>query len=352
MFYAEASEKDAERVRRNLSRLDALDKHNMVQHSDSYVYFPVNISDARIKKLIEKSGVRLVNKAAIAKEPRRTYYDLLDGKLTATELNALTRGFDLFGDIALIDVPPGLNGREAIVARAILQANHRISTVLAKAGPISGVFRTRKMRFISGKRRFIALHRENGCTFRFDVRKVFFSTRFAFERARVTSLVGGRERVMVMFAGAGPFAIEIAKVHKKSRVVAIELNKFGYEYMKGNILLNKTPNVIPVLGDVRDKAKDFKGFADRIIMPMPKSSETFLDEALLVAKKRAVVHIYTFAPTANQFGPIKAAIREHAARNGYKVRFLSGRTVRPYSAVEAEIVLDYEILKGRKPKRA
>ncbi len=351
MLYAKASAKDAERVKRNLSRLDVLDRNNIVQHSGSYVYFPVIIKDARIKKLIEGRAVSLVNRGKSKADQRQTHHEILRGSLTEKELGALTRGFDLFGDIALIDVPQELKDKEALVGKAVLQANPRIKTVLAKAGPISGIFRTRKMRFVSGKKNFVALHKENGCVFKFDVRKVFFSSRFAFERTRISNMVGDKERVMVMFAGVGPFAIEIAKAHKKSKVVAIELNKRGYDYMKENIILNKTDNVAPVLGDVRREAENFRGFADRIIMPMPKSSEKFLDEALAVAGKKAVVHLYTFAPAADLFGQAKAAIKSHAAKNCYAARFIGGRIVRPYSATEAEVVIDYVILKSGKPKR-
>ena len=345
MLYAKSLSRDAERIKRYLSRMDVIDNHNDVLHSGSYVYFPVNISDARIKKLIEKSGTGIVKLDRPANRKPSNYQELLKEKLGVAEMKELTVGFDLFGSIALIDVPSGLEKKEGIIAHAIMMANPRIKTVLAKAGPISGVFRTRKMRFVAGEKNFIALHKENGCMFRFDVRKVFFSGRFAFERTRITQLVSPRERVMVMFAGVGPFAIEIAKAQKKSKVVAIELNRYGYKYMLDNIKLNKTDNVTPVLGDVRTAVNHFKGFADRIIMPMPKSSDTFLDEALLAARKKAIVHIYTFAQVENQFERIKSEIVQHAKANGYKVRFISGRVVRPYSAKEAEVVLDYAIIK-------
>ena len=345
MIYAKAPTRNAEQVKQALARLKLLDTHRYVQHSPSYVYFPVNISDAKVKKLIESCGAERVMRKEATGSGKMALRSMPKPKLTSNELKSLEKGFDLFGDIALIEAPRGSKDKEKTIANAILKANPRIKTVLAKAGPISGIYRTRKLRFVAGHKNFVALHKENGCIFKVDLRKVFFSSRFAFERNRIVSLVSERERVMVMFAGVGPFAIEIAKAHKKTKVVGIELNRRGYEYMVENIKLNKTENVLPVLGDVRVAAKDFHGFADRIIMPMPKTSYKFLDEAFAVARKNAFVNIYSFSTIENQFNSIKDEIREHAKEHGYKVKFIFGRVVRPYSAKEAEVVLDYKITK-------
>ncbi|MGH2639847.1 MAG: methyltransferase, partial [Rhabdochlamydiaceae bacterium] len=163
--------------------------------------------------------------------------------------------------------------------------------------------------------------------------------------SRITPLVKDREDVMVMFAGVGPFAIEIAKAHPKTDVVAIELNKNAYKYMLENIKLNKVPNVRAVNGNVKTVSKRFDGFADRIVMPTPTSSLMFLDQAVKVAKKRCIVHIYAFGSSESAYDDVYGRIKEHAKENGYRIRLLLKRAVRPYSAKEVEIVLDYLIRK-------
>lgn len=255
----------------------------------------------------------------------------------------MARGYDLLGNIAIIEEES--RAKERARARELLATHRQVSTVLAKAGAVTGIYRIRKVRYVAGERNYTADYRENNCLFRFDVRKTFFSNRLSFERTRILGLVKPMERVMVLFAGVGPFAIEIAKSHPKTTVRCIELNRNAYNYLLDNVRLNKVHNVTAQCGSVKRLSGDNEGFADRVVMPMPKTSLSFLDDALRVSKKKSVVHIYTFGPAESVVGDTKMAIREHAKRNGYKVRFLLDRVVRPYSARETEIVLDYAIIR-------
>jgi tRNA G37 N-methylase Trm5 len=105
-----------------------------------------------------------------------------------------------------------------------------------------------------------------------------------------------------------------------------------------------------VKGDVKKKCRPYTGFADRIIMPLPWSSLDFLDEALLVAKRRAVVHIYLFGKTDSVLSEAWKKIREHAKRNLYTAKKTGTRIVRTYSPTESEIVIDYTISKNKKAR--
>jgi tRNA G37 N-methylase Trm5 len=64
---------------------------------------------------------------------------------------------------------------------------------------------------------------------------------------------------MVMFAGVGPYAIQIAKKQPKVKeVIAIEINPVAVKYAKENVVLNKVQDKVKVIeGDVREKCKDF-----------------------------------------------------------------------------------------------
>lgn len=340
MEFVKAERKRAEKARMLIMRLNLLDSSRSVQHSRSYVYFPIHsIRGAKAKKPFDGLGLSIVSRTNKKKVEGDSYKKQLDSVLTKSERSQLARGYDQLGGIVVIEFD-GSKSKEREIAQILLDSNSSIKTVLAKAGAVSGKYRVRKLRYVAGVKNFIATHKENGCTFRFDTRKVFFSNRLSYERARIIKLVKDREKIMVMFAGVGPFAIEIAKAKRHTNVVAIELNRFGYRYMLENIKLNKTDNVKPVLGDVKKLSKRYKNFADRIIMPLPKSSVGFLDEAYVVAKKKATVHLYAFADTPDT---LKDAIRAHANKNKYNVRFLGWREVRPYSATESEYVMDYQI---------
>ncbi|MDE1856841.1 MAG: methyltransferase [Candidatus Micrarchaeota archaeon] len=278
---------------------------------------------------------------------KRSYMDEMRLILTKEELGELSKGFDLLGNIAIIDFTDRLKKRSKEIAGVILKYNKNVDTVVAKAGPVEGVFRTRKYRYVAGKRSFIASYRENGCTFVFDIRKTYFSPRWSFERSRLMAMVRPKESVVVMFAGVGPFAIEIAKAHKDARVTGIELNEYACKAFADNIKLNKVPNVTCIHGDVSKASKNpaLKNSADRIIMPLPMSSLQFLDDVLRIAKRKCTVHIYALGMIEHGGDSIWRAISAHAEKNGYRVKKIFSRVARPYSAREQEMVIDYSISK-------
>ena len=344
MLYAKAKTSDAERTRKMLLGRGLLSKGHLVKRKAERVYFPLVSLNEKDKKLIESEGLDLVRLPG-AKAGRRRPASASEIRkiLSPGERGMLAGGFDQYGSIAIIDIDEALKSKEKAIAKAVMNSNRSIKTVVAKAGPVHGIYRTRNYRYVAGRRTFVAEHRENGCTFRFDVRKAFFSSRLSYERARVRALSKPKENVMVMFAGVGPFAIEIAKAHKDSEIVAVELNRDAYRYMLDNIALNKTPNVTAVLGDVKDLPKKYDNSADRIIMPLPQSSLEFLDDAFRIARSGATVHLYMFGGKGTALASAKKAVSECAARHMASASFLFSREVRPYSAKEVEIVVDFRI---------
>ncbi len=246
------------------------------------------------------------------------------------------RGYDLYGNIVVIDAVP--NTAKALAEKLLLE-NKNIETVLRKGGAVKGLYRTRRFVYVAGRRNYLATYRENGCVFRFDIRKTFFSTRLAYERKRVSEMAKDGEHVVVMFSGVGPYAIEIAKTHKKSAVVAIELNSAACRYARENARLNKTPNVVLEQGNVDAFAKKYSRFADRIVMPLPKGSSKFLESAFEMCSRGCVIHYYTFCKEGEQRSAMRR-LTGFFSRKGRKARVLGHRMVRPYSATEIELVVD------------
>ncbi len=350
MLFVKVVARHAESAKKALRKANMLDNNASVKYNNGYVYFPLCNAASRAGKTPKNfiksiKGAKLVRMKHSKRHEREGFEGTLKKILTASEAKGLARGYDLLGNIAIIEIDDKLANKEKAIANALIASNKNIKTVLKKAGPVHGVYRLRKLKYIAGEKTFVARYRENGCTFVFDVRKVFFSNRLSYERSRLCNITADKERVMVMFAGVGPFAIEIAKRHKNANVVAIELNRRAYEYMKGNIAINKVGNVKPVLGDVRKESMAYKRYADRIVMPMPKTSTLFLDQAFVVAKKHAFVHIYAFAPADAPFEDVRKKLAEHADEHGYKAKIVGERIVRPYSATEVEVVVDFEITK-------
>ena len=346
VHYIRIGKRDAERIKRRLIRSRLLDTRALIEHSDSYVYFPTqNISKTTIKKVIGLPA-EIVERSERKASGQLGFRERLQKVLSKEEYQEAPKGYDIIGNIATVDVSDTLSKKEKEIAQVIMQIHPSVETVLAKEGAVSGKYRTRKFRHVLGKKNFTATYRENNCTFVFDVRKSFFSNRLSFERSRITRLVKKKENVLVMFAGIGPFAIEIAKAHPDCSVVAIELNRSAYKEMGNNIKLNKVSNVLPVLGDVKESVRKFHGFADRIIMPLPRESISFLDSALAAAKRKSILHVYAFGRSESAYVDVAAAIMANAKKNHYRAAVKSQRVARPYSAKEIEVVLDVAIQKS------
>ncbi len=339
MLYLHARVKkcDAEKAKRFLMANSLLDRSKQAVHKSSYVYFPVveAAKSTLLPEYIALSKIKSVEMGNIS------YASLVKGRYTH-------KGYDTLGSIAVIN---NMEGNEAKgLAKCILESNKGITTVVKKDGAVSGEYRTRSYSYVLGKKTFEAIYKENGCTFLFDIRNTFFSSRLSYERARISSCIKANEAVMVMFAGVGPFAIVIAKQHKDSKIAAIELNPYAYEYMVKNIRLNKLRNVVPVKGDVKKEYVQFKNFADHVVMPLPKISTDFLREAVAVAKGSSIIHIYLFVK-ASELNESIDALLQRIKDLKCRPTLLFSRKVRDYSPTEIEIVADIKISKEEKKKK-
>lgn len=256
--------------------------------------------------------------------------DLLEGKLTKLQLRLVPSSFDVIGNkdnaVAIIEIPEELKKKQKIIAEALMKQHKNVVSVLEKASPRKGIYRTRKLKLIAGKRNTEVIHAESGCRFLLDPKKVYFSPREGTERLRISEKVKPDETVMVFFAGAGPFAMVIAKKSKPSRVIGIEINPDAVKYFQRNIKLNKVNNVQAVLGDVKEKAKEFYGTCDRVIMPLPETAIDYIEEAVKCIKSKGTVHLYFFSED-NKLNEWKGKVKEKIP--GAKIEEI--QKVLPYS---------------------
>jgi tRNA (guanine37-N1)-methyltransferase len=242
-----------------------------------------------------------------------TLKDLLSKKMTKKQLALAPSSFDVIGSkekaVAIVEVPVELKSKKIIIAEAIMKLQKSVVTVLEKASPRKGVFRTRRLKIIKGSRNTEVIHKESGCRFFLDPRKTYFSQREGTERLRVSKLVKKDETVMVFFSGISAFSIVIAKKTKVKNVIGIEINPDAVEYAKKNIGLNKTPNIEAVLGDVKKKASNYAGKCDHVFMPLPESSIEYLEEAKRVSKKNGIIHMYFFS-AESELREVKKQVKE------------------------------------------
>ncbi|MFN3384599.1 MAG: class I SAM-dependent methyltransferase, partial [Archaeoglobaceae archaeon] len=169
--------------------------------------------------------------------------EALKDKLREEELKILRRSFEIVGNVAIIEIPDELMHRSDLIVSAILSRHKNVKTVLRKVGEVSGAFRVAKYEKLHGEETE-TIAKEYGCRFLVDPTKAYFSSKLSTERERIAKLVKDGERVLVMFAGVGPYAIVIAKLSKPREVVGVELNSVAVDYFRKNIKLNKVTNVV------------------------------------------------------------------------------------------------------------
>ncbi len=246
---------DGEETRKKLIQRGILDRRYRIKNLGDYLVFPIS---KRIDGDIVEMEFELLEK--------RDRYDFK---------------FEMIGDIAIIEdkYDPSILKRK------------NIRSVYRKTGDTEGIYRIKKYEYVAGEKNTETIHKEYGCRYMLDIRKVYFNPRLATERYRIAEKVRDGERILDMFAGVGPFSILIAK-KKNVEIHSIDINPDAFYYLKKNIEINKVRNVFPYLGDCREIVKELPDF-DRIIMNLPKSSLDFMDTALNKIKKNGIIHLYS-----------------------------------------------------------
>ena len=275
---------------------------------------------------------------------------MLKDVVSPEDLKYVPSSFDIVGSregaIAIVEIPEGGEYLKELIARAIMSRHRNVRTVLAKKSGRKGVYRVREYELVAGDPNTEVVHKEHGIRLKLDVTKVYFSPREATERLRVARQVKPGEVVIVMFAGVGPYALMIAKVQPRVRkVIAIEINPDAYRYMVENVRLNKVEDkVVPVLGDVRDKAPEWYGMCDRVVMPLPKGAYLFLGEAFQCLKPEGgYVHFYHWAHESELYVQAYRHLELHSWLYGMSLKVLGARKVSPYAPRVYKVCLDIEL---------
>ncbi len=231
----------------------------------------------------------------------------------------MIRGYDIVGNTAIVKFSRGARiAEKKKEALRLLKKHKNLKTILEKSEKFSGRLRTQKSKYVAGEKTKEVLHKENDCSFRFNVDSCYFSPRLSTERKEIAKKVKKGEEVLVMFSGVGVFPIVIAKGGKAKRVVAIELGKECNKYAKENVKRNKV-KVELIQGNVRGKAK---GKFDRIVMARPNLKDSFLDVAFKVIKKNGIIHYYGFYPMESAKEELKELIFAEAKKAKKKVKIL------------------------------
>jgi len=332
-------------------KLGLLNEDLNVQSTTGDLYVPLQQEPsfehvAEFERTLPRFDILIHNFSRRVK-PSRSLLEILGDRLPPHLLASLPRAIDFVGDIAIVEVPSELEAHKSLIGDAILEAHSHVRTVLAKASTVGGVYRLREYEVVAGSPNTETVHKEYGCRYHMDVRKVYFSPRLSYEHYRVASQVGEKETVIDMFAGIGSFSILIAKKHRNVKVYAVDINPDAVEYLEKNVLVNGVQSrVTPILGDAKQVIRDrLRGRADRVIMNLPEKAMDYLETACEAMKPGGgIIHYYAFAEGPNSLEVEKNRLMEKLHTMGRKVEtFLSARFVREVAPFKWQIALDIEI---------
>lgn len=331
---------EGEATRRELAEADLIADDYEITVDAGWLYIPVDDPDAVSPTLA------VVDHEVPKRETQTTPADLL----------GFVPSYERLGEVALLDEDD--SERAVRIARAIVESDLPIGTVLNKASKVKGQTRVRDWELLEGEGTE-TVHREYGFEYALDLAAVYFSPRLATERHRVTKQVSESERVFDMFAGVGPFVIPAAA--RGARAVGVDVNERAIGYLRDNARRNGVKaDVTAICADVRDVvagssnglspsdgvrdvSTDYEGWADRIVMNLPHSAGDFLDVAVAFANEECVIHYYDITHEDDPFGPGERAIRDAADVAGYEVDVETRHVVRSYAPHELNVCLDVRL---------
>jgi len=261
----------------------------------------------------------------------------------------LPSSYDIIGSrekaVAIVEIPEEFEKKEKEIAQQILTRHKNVKSVLKKVSERKGIFRTREFKLLLGDKNTEVVHKESGCLFKVDPRKVYFSGREGTERLRIVNQVKPKETIMLMFAGVGVYGIIIAKKQPQvNKIISIEINPVAFEYMKGNVESNKVEGkFISILGDVREKCRDWYDKCDRIIMPLPHGAESFLSTAHECLKPEGgFIHLYIIEKEENLKKRTEKIIDKIKRETKKEVDFKTNKVL-PYSPRTNKYCIDIRL---------
>ncbi len=257
------------------------------------------------------------------------------------------KAYDNFGNIAVVKFPEKskLKAKKAFAGK-LLKEQKGIKTVLEKKERIKGRLRKLSTNYIAGEKTKEVLYRENGCVFRFNIDKTYFSPRLSNERREIAARVKKGETVLVMFAGVAPYSIVIAKLSKAKKVFSNEINREANKYAELNIKLNKVKDKIELLnGDIKRlvRANKIKQKFDVIVMPRPQLKETFLKEAFKLAKKGTRIYYYGFCRT-DEIDSVVEKIKKEAENSRKKIKIVKIKRAGELAPHKIRLRIDFQVL--------
>lgn len=347
-------------IHKKLSKIRIINPDFKIEKEEDFILFPLiseNLKNlipelTEIQyKIIEKNG------SPRLESTKENMTDYLRSTLPKKILNLIPKSYDIIGDVAIIEFDrldkleePEMLLYKKKIAQALLNINKSVKTVFEKKSEVSGIYRLRDLSLIFGNDHSETLHKENKTIYKLDVKKVFFSPRLVYERERISnSHFNPNEMIVDMFAGVGPFSIQIAKKNLV-QIFAFDVNPIAFRYLEENVEINKVKNKISIYNiDVKELLKPgnqigimIQNKIDRIIMNLPEMNYDFLDVACFLMKNSGgTLHFYSFKDKKEAFKATYKRLSHHLGDYRFKIDSVkSQKVVKAYSPSVDLIVMD------------
>lgn len=268
----------------------------------------------------------------------------LKEELSEEELELLPSGYQMIGDIIILNLKDALKKYEDSIVKAVHELAPYAKTICVKEGSIKGEYRKPNLRKAWGGSTE-TIHHEHGAQFKMDVTKVMWAKGNINERKRIAGLVSTREVIIDMFAGIGYFTILMA-MKGPSVIHAIEKNPTAYNYLVENVRINNLDNVKPLLGDSKELALTC-GKADRIMMGYLPEPKEFLETAFKSLKDEGVIH-YEGIKSKDDANELFETVKNEGEKQGFQCRLLNTQFVKSYGPRKWHIVVDCACEKNNK----
>jgi len=338
-----------------------------IEYDGNFILFPIKtLTEKQFSELKytikEQFSLEIINKKGTSKgkKERTSLEDLLAEKLPSDVLEIIPKSYDVIGKIAIVEFDrfTELNQKTSIkyknqVASAILLLHKGLKSVYEKKSEIKGVYRLREFSILKGCDNPETIHKENKCLFKLNIKSTYFSPRLVYERNRIaTSQFTESENIIDMFAGVGPFSIQIAKNHPVN-IHSFDINPAACKYLEENIRINNVTDKVSAYNlDVKnliDKesmlGETLRNSVDRVIMNLPEKAVNYIDVACFLLKESGgILHYYLFNEKSST---IEHAIQELEKKldeeNYHIVKIISSRKVKAYSPKMDLLSLDLYI---------
>ena len=247
--------------------------------------------------------------------------------------------YERIGDIVVISELEGISEEEAV--EGVLEHNPSLDSILLKEENLSGEFRVGGYRKLYGDETE-TVHREHGVKLKVDPTKMFFSEREGTERKRIFESVEADEKVLVMFAGVGPFPVTIAK-HSEASVTGVEKNPEAVAFAKENIRMNNVEDRVEMIqGDVREICPDLGKF-DHVLMPSPTNALDFIGEGLSCVKDNGRLVVYSVSDREDLYGSVIEKVEDEASSLGLGVEVIERRLTADFSPSKRKVAVEFRI---------